>query len=245
MMFATKVMGHRGAAKIAPENTLASLKAAADAGLKWVEIDVSLAGGDDLVIFHDDTLDRCTSGSGLVIETSVTQLKKLDAGSWFDTQFANETVPTLVEALLYIQELGLSLNLEIKYSGEQIERIVPAVMAQIHTYWQDKSSLMISSFNEAALVMVRELDGDVRLGQLYDDIPANWSQTLKNISAFSLNCNHNHLTEEQATAIKKAGYYLFCYTANDPKLVESHWHWGMDTIITDDPSVFIDLGFAT
>lgn len=243
-MFNTKVMGHRGAAKIAPENTLASLKAAADAGLKWIEIDVSLAGEDDLVIFHDDTLDRCTNGSGLVIETSITNLKELDAGSWFDSRFANETVPTLVEALQYIQQLNLSLNLEIKYAGEQIERIVPAVMEQIQIHWHDKSKLMISSFNEAALVMVRELDQDIRLGQLYTKIPDNWPQTLATINAFSLNCYYADLTKEQAEAVKQAGYYLFCYTANDPELVKEHWGWGMDTIITDDPDIFIAAGFG-
>lgn len=238
-MFSAKVMGHRGAAKVAPENTLASLKAAADSGVDWVEIDVTLAGEDALMIFHDETLNRCTNGSGLVIETTQTDIKKLDAGSWFDERFANETVPTLVEALQYIQKLGLSLNLEIKYAGKDIERIVPNVMQQVHTHWQDKSKLMVSSFNEAALRRVRELDADIRLGQLYEDIPENWQQTLKQIDAFSLNCDHTKLTKEQAVAVKEAGYYLFCYTANDPDLVKDHWRWGMDTIITDDPAIFL------
>lgn len=243
-MFSAKVMGHRGAAKVAPENTFASFKAAADAGAEWVEIDVTLAAQDDLVIFHDDTLDRCTSGNGLVIETDYDKIKTLDAGSWFDARFRSETVPSLVKTLLYLQELDLSLNLEIKYPHEDIERIVPAVMAQIKEYWQDPSKLMISSFNEAALKLVRKLDQEVRLGQLYEGIPANWQDTLHNINAFSLNCDYKQLTKEQAVAVKEAGYYLFCYTANDPVLVEDHWQWGMDTVITDDPATFLALNLS-
>jgi len=241
-MFTTKVMGHRGVAKIAPENTFAGFKAAAELNVQWVEIDVTLASENAVIVFHDSSLDRCTNGSGLVINSKISDIKKLDAGSWFDTRFANETVPTLVEALNCIQELGLSLNLEIKYEKTDVERIVPAVMEQLEQHWHDKSTLMISSFNEAALKLVRQLDSDIRLGQLYKKVPDNWQQTLEGIQAFSLNCHYETLTKETAIAIKQAGYYLFCYTANDPQLVESHWDWGMDTIITDDPAIFMQLG---
>lgn len=241
MTFETKVMGHRGAAKIAPENTLAAITAAAKAGTKWVEIDVTLAA-DGLVIFHDDTLDRCSNGTGLVKEKTLTELKTLDAGQWFDAAFANEAIPTLVEALDHIQSLGLSLNLEIKYEQEDIDSIVPDVMATLATHWKDKSKLCISSFNEAVLVRVRSLDSELRLGQLYEDIPANWPETLANIQAFSLNCDYSLLTKETALAIKEAGYFLFCYTANELEMVKDHWSWGMDAVITDDPNIFFNAG---
>lgn len=241
MTFKTKVMGHRGAAKIAPENTLAAISAAAKAGTQWVEIDVTLAA-DGLVIFHDDTLDRCSNGQGLVKEKTLAELKNLDAGSWFNEAFLNEGIPTLVEALLHIQALGLSLNLEIKYEQEDVDSIVPDVMAALAEYWHDKSKLCISSFNEAVLVRVRCIDSDLRLGQLYDDIPANWPETLANIQAFSLNCDYSLLNKATALAIKEAGYLLFCYTANEPDLVKEHWSWGMDAVITDDPSIFFNTG---
>ena len=241
MTFETQVMGHRGAAKIAPENTLSAISAAAKAGAKWVEIDVTLAA-DGLVIFHDDTLDRCSNSTGLVKEKTLAELKALDTGLWFDEAFTNERIPTLIEALDHIQGLGLSLNLEIKYEQEDIDSIVPAVMATLAEHWQDKSKLCISSFNEAVLVRVRSLDSELRLGQLYEEIPANWRETLANIQAFSLNCDHSLLKKETALAIKEAGYLLFCYTANDPELVTDHWSWGMDAVITDDPSIFFNCG---
>ncbi len=241
MIFETKVMGHRGAAKLAPENTLASISAAANAGTQWVEIDVTIAA-DGLVIFHDTTLDRCSNDSGPVQTKSIAELKKLDVGSWFSPNFNNETIPTLAEALNHIQSLGLSLNLEIKCAQKDVENIVPEVIKQLSHHWKDTSKLCISSFNKDVLIAVRDIDNDLRLSQIYKDIPDDWSETLSNIQAFSLNCDYQLLQKETAIAIKKAGYLLFCYTANEPELVQEHWQWGMDAVITDDPITFFNSG---
>ncbi|MFT2111716.1 glycerophosphodiester phosphodiesterase family protein [Marinomonas sp. 2405UD68-3] len=241
MTFETRVMGHRGAAKLAPENTLASISAAADVGTQWVEIDVTIAA-DGLVIFHDDTLDRCTNGSGPVKMKSVAELKALEVENQFNPAFSNETIPTLVEALKHIQDLGLSLNLEIKCAQPDVMKIVPDVLAQLAEHWQDKSKLCISSFNHDVLIAVRNIDSDLRLSQIYKAIPNNWPETLSSIHAFSLNCDYALLREETALAIKEAGYLLFCYTVNKPELVQEHWKWGMDAVITDDPSLFFNTG---
>lgn len=237
----TKVMGHRGAALLAPENTLASVRAAADAGATWVEIDVYLIAEGGLVIFHDDTLDRCTNGSGVTREARPTEVVELDAGSWFSTDFVGEKVPTLLDALECIQSLGLGLNLEIKHDAADVENIVPAVMAMLRDHWQDNDRLMISSFNLAALEMCYEIDPQRHLAPLYEDIPEDWQEQLFGIEAYSLNCDYSRLTEAQARAVKAAGYKLLCYTVNDPQTVEAHWAWGMDAVITDDPTRFASL----
>lgn len=237
----TKVMGHRGAALLAPENTLASVRAAAEAGATWVEIDVYLIAEGGLVIFHDDTLDRCTNGSGVTREARPTEVAELDAGSWFSADFVGEKVPTLLEALECIQSLNLGLNLEIKHDGADVENIVPAVMAMLRDHWQDNDRLMISSFNLAALEMCYEIDPQRHLAPLYEDIPEDWQEQLAGIEAYSLNCDYTRLTEAQARAVKAAGYKLLCYTVNDPQTVEAHWAWGMDAVITDDPTRFASL----
>lgn len=237
----TKVMGHRGAALLAPENTLSSIRAAAAAGATWVEIDVYLIAEGGLVIFHDDTLERCTNGEGVTRDAQLNYVIGLDAGTKFSADFAGEKVPTLLEALECIQSLGLGLNLEIKHDGADVETIVPAVMEILKTHWVDNNKLMISSFNHAALQMSYGINSDRHLAQLYEDIPDNWQEELENIQAYSLNCDYSRLTETQAKAVKAAGYKLLCYTANDPQAVESHWAWGMDAVITDDPSKFAFL----
>ncbi|ETX12451.1 glycerophosphoryl diester phosphodiesterase [Marinomonas ushuaiensis DSM 15871] len=237
----TKVMGHRGAALLAPENTLSSIRAAADAGVTWVEIDVYLIAEGGLVIFHDDTLDRCTNGEGVTRDAKLNYIIGLDAGAKFSADFTGEKVPTLLEALECIQSLGLGLNLEIKHDSADVGTIVPAVMDMLKNHWIDNDKLMISSFNLAALQMSYEIDNERHLAQLYEDIPANWQEELESIKAYSLNCDYTRLTQVQAKAVKAAGYKLLCYTANDPQAVESHWTWGMDAVITDDPTKFAFL----
>ncbi|WP_133010876.1 glycerophosphoryl diester phosphodiesterase [Marinomonas flavescens] len=237
----TKVMGHRGASLLGPENTLASIRAAAATGVKWVEIDVYLIAQGGLIIFHDATLDRCTSGSGVTREADPAVVSTLDAGAWFGSEFEGEKVPTLIEALECIQSLGMGLNLEIKHDTADIENIVPTVLDALKEYWIDNDKLLISSFNHAALRMVFDLDPQRYLGQLYEDIPADWQTQLEQIHAYSLNCYYASLTKEQAQAVKAQGYKLMCYTANDSQLVANHWEWGMDVIITDDPTQFAAL----
>ncbi|TDO95524.1 glycerophosphoryl diester phosphodiesterase [Marinomonas balearica] len=237
----TKVIGHRGAASLAPENTLAAIKAAAASGVKWVEIDVSLIADGALVIFHDETLDRCSTGSGKLRAANLEYIASLDAGSWFSPDYEGEVIPTLTEALDCIQSLGLGLNLEIKHDDVDIDQIVPNVIKALQEQWQDNEKLIISSFNHAALVMCHEMDSSRHLGQLYESIPNNWQEQLADIDAFSLHCDYALLTESQANDIKQAGYKLLCYTINSVSLAEQHWRWGMDSVITDDPNVFMHL----
>jgi glycerophosphoryl diester phosphodiesterase len=101
-----RVIGHRGAAGHAPENTLASFAKAAALGVRWVEFDVRLTGDGALVVFHDDTLERTTDGSGRVTDSTWAQINKLDAGAWFGRAFAGERVPALEDALTELERLG-------------------------------------------------------------------------------------------------------------------------------------------
>ncbi|MFP8967347.1 glycerophosphoryl diester phosphodiesterase [Pokkaliibacter sp. CJK22405] len=238
-MHVARVIGHRGAAALAPENTLASIREAKATGATWVEIDVSVLADGTLVIFHDETLERCTSGSGVLEQQFWSDIKDLDAGSWFDPRFADERIPTLEQALECIQSLGLGLNLEIKYEGHEYSRIVDPTLAALEAHWQDSDKLVISSFNHGTLLHAKALNCRFALGQLYEDIPKHWADELSAIGAFSLHCDHTHLTPELAQAIKAKGYQLFCYTSNEASEVAKHWAWGMDGIITDNPPCFL------
>ena len=109
-----RVIGHRGAAAVAPENTLASLRRAKELGAGWVEFDVKLTRDGAAVLIHDERLERTTDGRGEVARTTLAELRKLDAGAWFDPAFAGERVPTLGDALALCGELGLGINVEVK-----------------------------------------------------------------------------------------------------------------------------------
>ena len=157
-----RIIGHRGAAAVAPENTLASFRAAAALGVRWVEMDVSQLADGTAVIFHDDALDRCTNGSGLLAQSSWPQVQQLDAGSWFSTQFSTERVPTLSEALAEIQRLGLGLNLEIKHEGAGLEPFVDRVLTILAREWRENDRLLLSSFNHQALQLCQRLAPHLR-----------------------------------------------------------------------------------
>src|SRR6266700_421843 len=111
-----KVIGHRGAAGLAPENTFAGFDLALEIGVDGIETDVQKTKDGKLVLFHDDLLDRTTNGTGVLQEMSWQELQRLDAGSWFDSKYAGERIPLLIEAL---ERYGTRtcFDLEIKQIG--------------------------------------------------------------------------------------------------------------------------------
>lgn len=111
---AVHVCGHRGHSIGAPENTLAALAAVTANGGTSAEIDCMLSRDGEIVLMHDDFLDRTTSGHGLVSAANLADIKKLDAGAWFAPRFAGERVPTLREAIEHADRTGLSLVIEVK-----------------------------------------------------------------------------------------------------------------------------------
>ena len=108
------VIGHRGCAALAPENTLAGIRHAAALGVRWVEFDVRLCADGGLVLMHDDTLDRTTSGRGRVRDGDSSDMRRLDAGGWFSADFAGEPVPDLEDAMALLGALDMGANIEIK-----------------------------------------------------------------------------------------------------------------------------------
>ena len=109
-----KIIGHRGAAGYAPENTLDSIKTAAEMGFDWVEFDVKLTKDSVPILFHDETLDRTTNGHGKVADTTFEEIRELEAGSWFSDGFAGVQVPSLEETIEVLIDLNMAVNMEIK-----------------------------------------------------------------------------------------------------------------------------------
>ena len=143
-------IGHRGAAGHAPENTLASIRKAANLGARWVEFDVMLSHDGIPILMHDNTLNRTTNGKGPISAQSLNDLRTLDAGSWFDKSFADEPIPTLAETLLLAEALGLGCNVEIKPAPETSEETAKAVIEVVNSS-QIPFSIIMSSFRKPLL----------------------------------------------------------------------------------------------
>ena len=230
------IVGHRGAAAHAPENTLASIRLAAQQGARMVEFDAKLSSDGVAFLLHDDLVERTSNGRGSAAALSWEEIRKLDAGSWFGPAFAGEAMPRLDDTLALIQELGLMANLEIKPCeglGPQTGR---EVMAVVRRCWPAKrGGLVISSFSRDGLAAARDTAPEYPRGLLIWEKPADWSAAAAGLACRSVHCGHQNLTPEWAAEIKRLGYDLAVYTVNDADLARRLYGWGADSIITDRP----------
>lgn len=109
-----RIYAHRGVSSIRPENTISAFKELSNTSVDWLETDISITSDEELFILHDDYLDRTTNISGAITSLDSEEIKKADAGSWFDSDFANEHVPTVHETIDLINEHQLNVNIELK-----------------------------------------------------------------------------------------------------------------------------------
>lgn len=233
-----KIIGHRGACGYAPENTLDSIRTAAELGAGWVELDVKLSSDGVAVIFHDDTLERTTNGSGDVAMTSFEVLEVLDAGSWYAEGFAGVKIPTLEEALDVIIEHGLGLNLEIKpCPGREVETAEVA-MDVLSRYWDEMDKILISSFSHVSLEAAMDMAPEYKRALLLDtEIDDNWRDVADHLEVSAVHFDGRTATREQVEDIIEYGKLTGAYTINDAFRAKTLMSWGVDYVFSDVPDV--------
>ena len=146
------VIGHRGACGHAPENTLASMRKAAEYGARWVEFDTKLSRDGHVMVFHDDRVERTTDGEGPVADMDLSALKALDAGGWYSKDFMGEPIPTLAEAMAVLATLSLGANVEIKPPpGLEAENGRAVALALARDWPGNLPKPLISSFSPETL----------------------------------------------------------------------------------------------
>ncbi|WP_261816032.1 glycerophosphodiester phosphodiesterase family protein [Vibrio gallicus] len=233
------ITGHRGAASLAPENTLVSIEQAAKAGVHWVEIDVQLSADDVPMVFHDKTVNRCTNGEGNIADLDLNTLKTLDAGGWFGSEFVGVSIPTLSEALDKCLELDLTLNLELKiYEEKAIIPLVNQVISLIKSKQFPLDRLLISSFKVDALRLCKELMPQIRRGYICEVWDESNAGLLQDLALYSVHIDHQKLDEKTAKSIKTLGVMLKIWTLNDAQQAAKFYALGVDNIITDIPNKF-------
>lgn len=236
-----RIIAHRGASGLAPENTLAAIEIAAHHGARSVEIDVMLTADDQCVICHDHNVRRCTNGEGKVRLKTLAEIKQLDAGSWFSSEFKGQQIPTLEEAMVCISKHKMSVNLEIKpLDGWQVPTALKVAEA-LNKLSPKLPPMLISSFNIEALETLKTIVPDIPLGYLSDTLPHNWNSRLAAIGAASLHMDCDFITPEIITQVQSAGIKILTYTLNDPTKAQKFLDWGVDGIITDFPDRLLPL----
>lgn len=230
------ICGHRGLASLAPENTLAGLEAAYQQGLSWVEIDVQLSQDNQVVVFHDERLERCSNGRGLLRQHTWQQLSQLDAGSWFDDAFAGERLVLLQDYLADAARRHIRVNIELKlYPEDNAAHLCRQVSRVIAEENLTPGNLLFSSFDPVALGHVQSMQPSIARALLVERIPADWQIQLQQLDCCALNCNYRYLTQSQAQAVGSAGYRLNCYTVNQQRQADILAGWGVNMVFTDKP----------
>jgi glycerophosphoryl diester phosphodiesterase len=235
-----EVQAHRGASAIAPENTIAAFRAAAEAGAKWVELDVALSADGKLVVIHDDSVDRTSSGKGSLGALTQAEIGAVDAGAWFDSRFAGERIPTLAETISALGELGLSANVEIKQHAhhKSLDQLVRAVQADIAGR-AAATRIMISSFDAEALKAMHALEPDLEMAMLWGMVPEDWEPRLTAIPATTIHMHYKALSIGLLEQMRERGIKVRAWTVNDPVQVISFWDAGLTGVITDNPAIFL------
>jgi len=239
------VIGHRGAAARAPENTLAGLREARRLGCTWVEFDVRLTGDGVPVICHDPRLRRTTTGHGLVSRLPLATVQAYDAGRRFDPRFADERVPTLDEFLALAYELGLGVNVEIKADRGYAAATAEAVADGLRRFAGRLHGVLVSSFVIEALEAFRPLMPEIPTGLLLGRLPANWRALAERLGCTTINLAQHRLTAARVVRLSSAGYPVLAYTVNDPVRAQTLFEWGVTSVFSDKPDILLANAAST
>jgi len=230
------LIAHRGASGSAPENTLAAFRKAIELGADYVELDVCASRDRHIVVFHDDALERTTDGRGLVCDQKLAQLKRLDAGSWFDPRFAREKIPTLYEVIRLVKPTQTGLFIEMK-PGPHLDGAFEQALTRLLVREEMTARSFVMSFNHAAVGRVKELDPNLR-GLLLAGRRTPLPTLLRAVQAHradGVSVKVSLVNESLVSAIHQRGLRVVVWTANSPRQMRRLVRLGVDGITTDFP----------
>jgi glycerophosphoryl diester phosphodiesterase len=226
-MKALKIIAHRGASGYAPENTLIAFRKALQMGADMVEFDVHALPSGEIVLMHDNRVNRTTNGKGYVLQHGFAELRSLDAG-------AGEIVPTLEEVLDLIDR-QIPVNIELKGPGtaQGVARIVKQYLSH---GWQS-SDFLISSFNHHELAAFKRLVPEIEVAALDGNLPLGYAAFAEELQAVAVCLSHEFVTKEYILDAHKRGMEVYVWTVDDPEEVERVCIMGADGIFTNVPDI--------
>ncbi|MEO7252587.1 MAG: glycerophosphodiester phosphodiesterase family protein, partial [Arenimonas sp.] len=218
----------------APENTLSSFAKALELGAPWVELDVYVVESQ-LIVFHDDRLERTSNGHGLLQESSFAYLRSLDAGQ-------GERIPTLDEVFALINRRA-GINIELKGAGTA-EPVANLLARQRGAGWPD-SLIMVSSFDHEQLRELRHRDSRVRIGVLYDECPTDGLRVATELAAYAANFSQRIATSDCVAQAHAKGLRVLVYTVNELDELRALRDLGVDGVFTNFPERVLKLNAET
>jgi glycerophosphoryl diester phosphodiesterase len=227
-------IAHRGAGKLAPENTLAAFRVGASHGYRAFECDVKLSADGVPFLLHDDTLQRTTPAHGVAGERTWSDLSRIDAGAWHSRAYAGEPIPSLDNVARFCLHNGFMLNIEIKpTTGAEAE--TGRVVAQHATrLWAHETvKPLLSSFQPDALAAAQQAEPELPRALLLDTLRPGWFDEAMALGCVAVVTNYTLADAALLARVHGAGMKALCYTVNDPASVQWLLRAGIDGIITD------------
>jgi glycerophosphoryl diester phosphodiesterase len=248
-----KVIGHRGSKAFAPENTLMSMKIALLQGCKWIECDVMLSKDKIPVIHHDNTIDRCTNGTGYLKDYTMEELEKLDAGSHFSSDMYKESIPSLKSLIDFCYDNDLGIFLEVKYLTkncddkptieeiEDEEELANTVCNIIEESNIDPSNLIFSTFSRTIIPILRKRLPLFKCSFICEDIPEDWEEFMILNNCYSLNFDYNSKnTSQELIRECCSNFVCYCYTVNNCGDIPNIISCGVSGVISDNPNIILE-----
>jgi glycerophosphoryl diester phosphodiesterase len=230
------IIGHRGASLYAPENTLAAFRLAVEQSAVAIEFDVKLTADEQVVVIHDPSVNRTTNGQGLVAKLTLDEMKRMDAGNWFSSDFKGEMIPTLEEVFTAVGNKTL-MNIELTNYMTPSDGLVERVVTLVKLKGME-NRVYFSSFLATNLTRARKLLPGCGIGYLVYAGRARLVQKLFQPAPRwidSINPHHGSVTQRTVTHGHELGRRILVYIVNDPDEMRKLFTMGVDGIITDDP----------
>ena len=241
-----RIIAHRGARGHAHENTHSAFNLAYRMGADGIELDVQCCASGEVVVIHDDTIDRTSDGSGAVAELTLNQLREFDFGRFFGPDFAGEPIPTLAEVIEGLPARAI-INIEIKNKGTKTNGEEAGVAELIRrTKLHDR--VLVSSFNPFVLRRMRRIDPRVPIAYLYEAKSPLFLRPLPVRTLLrpqALHPDFRIVTRRMVQAAHRRGYAVNTWTVNDPTDLARMIACGVDSIITDYPDRLTGLREAS
>jgi glycerophosphoryl diester phosphodiesterase len=233
------VIAHRGASGHAPENTLAAFRRAIALGATFIETDLQLSRDARFVAIHDETVNRTTNGQGRVHDLALVDLRRLDAGSWFGSEFTGERIPTLEEILEFSKRHDVVFYLELKPSGSWggEHALIGALRAS-----QEVARAVVISFDAGILEALRRIEPTIMTGLLFDGQVDRPIDRAVEVGARQLAVRGDLVTPALLADARNRDLQVVCWTVNQPAHMRLLIEAGVDGIMSDYPDRLLAAG---
>ncbi|AYC28686.1 glycerophosphodiester phosphodiesterase [Paenisporosarcina cavernae] len=235
-----KIIAHRGSSGTYPENTLAAFQAAANLRVDGVEFDVHMTKDGELVVIHDETIDRTTNGGGYIKDFTYKELRQYDAGSWFSPTFANEKIPALEEVLSIFKETNMTVNVELKSDIVPYEGMTERVLRMVHDFDMEEQ-VIISSFDHEALEQAKQLAPHVQTALLTMEVMVDVADYAHLLKAEAIHIALPAAYRKMTKVALSKGAIIRVFTVNDVVQATELLEIGVHAIFTDYPEKMVDL----